>query len=42
AVAEGVVALGWFFETRPATFVTDTLGGAQFYGNRVLNQYKDK
>ncbi|KAK2861270.1 hypothetical protein FQN49_004378 [Arthroderma sp. PD_2] len=42
AVAEGVVALGWFFETRPATFVTDTLGGAQFYGNRVLNEYKDK
>ncbi|KAK2750393.1 hypothetical protein FQN57_003873 [Myotisia sp. PD_48] len=42
AVAEGIVALGWFFETKPATFVTDTLGGAQFFGNRVLKEYKEK
>lgn len=42
AVSEGVIAMGWFFEARPAEFVTDTLGGAQFYGNRVLKEYKDK
>ena len=29
-------------EPRPADFVADTLGGAQFYGNRVLKEYKDK
>ena len=42
AISEGIVALGWIVETRPADFVTDTLGGAQFYGNRVLKEYKEK
>ncbi|KAL1955570.1 hypothetical protein VTO42DRAFT_8449 [Malbranchea cinnamomea] len=42
AVAEGTIAMGWFFEPRPAEFLTDTLGGVQFYGNRVLKEYKDK
>ena len=42
AISEGIVALGWIAETRPADFVTDTLGGAEFYGNRVLKEYKDK
>lgn len=42
AIAEGIVALGWIVESRPADFVTDTLGGAQFYGNRVLKEYKEK
>ncbi|PGH11528.1 hypothetical protein AJ80_07094 [Polytolypa hystricis UAMH7299] len=42
AVAEGVVALGWFFDPRPANFVRETLGGAEFYGNRVLKEYKQK
>ena len=42
AISEGIVALGWIVESRPADFVTDTLGGAQFYGNRVLKEYKDK
>lgn len=42
AISEGIVALGWIAESRPADFVTDTLGGAQFYGNRVLKEYKDK
>ena len=41
-VAEGVVPLGWFFETRPADFVTESFGGAQFFGNRVLKEYKEK
>lgn len=42
AVAEGTVSMGWFFDPRPAEFVTDTLGAVQFYGNRVLKEYKDK
>ncbi|KAI1945503.1 suppressor of rasval19 [Ophidiomyces ophidiicola] len=42
AISEGVMSMGWFFEIRPAEFVTDVLGGAQFYGNRVLNEYKEK
>lgn len=42
AVAEGVVPLGWFFETRPADFVTESFAGSQFYGNRVLKEYKGK
>ncbi|KMU74978.1 adenylyl cyclase-associated protein 2 [Coccidioides immitis RMSCC 3703] len=42
AVSEGVMSMGWFFESRPAEFVTEILGGAQFYGNRVLTEYKEK
>ena len=42
AISEGIVALAWIAESRPADFVTATLGGAQFYGNRVLKEYKDK
>lgn len=29
-------------EKRPADFVTDTLGGAQYYGNKILKEYKEK
>jgi adenylyl cyclase-associated protein len=42
AVAEGIIALGWIVEKRPADFVGDTLGGAQYYGNKVLKEYKEK
>lgn len=42
AISEGIVALGWIVETRPADFVADTLGSAQFFGNRVLKEYKEK
>ncbi|PGH10029.1 hypothetical protein GX51_00296 [Blastomyces parvus] len=42
AVAEGVVCLGWFFEPRPAEFVRESIAGAQFYGDRVLREYKGK
>ncbi|EEH06519.1 adenylyl cyclase-associated protein [Histoplasma capsulatum G186AR] len=42
AVAEGVVSLGWFFEPRPAEFVRESIAGAQFYGDRVLREYKGK
>ncbi|OJJ35219.1 hypothetical protein ASPWEDRAFT_109477 [Aspergillus wentii DTO 134E9] len=42
AVAEGIVALGWFFETKPADFVSEIVGGIQYYGNKVLKDYKEK
>ncbi|KAF9883720.1 hypothetical protein FE257_003012 [Aspergillus nanangensis] len=42
AVAEGVVALGWFFESKPADFVSEIAGGVQYYGNKVLKAYKEK
>lgn len=42
AVSEGIVALGWIVDKRPGDFVTDTLGGAQYYGNKILKEYKDK
>ncbi|KAL4934585.1 adenylate cyclase-binding protein [Aspergillus undulatus] len=42
AVAEGIVALGWFFDPKPADFVAEMLGGIQYYGNKVLKEYKEK
>ena len=41
-IAEAAVAMGWLFESKPAEFVKDVFPAAQFYGNRVLNEYKDK
>ncbi|KAI5310039.1 hypothetical protein KEM55_001882 [Ascosphaera atra] len=42
AVAEGVMCLGWFFESKPVDFIKEALGSSQFYGNRVLKDYKEK
>ncbi|GAQ41786.1 hypothetical protein AtubIFM55763_002852 [Aspergillus tubingensis] len=42
AVAEGIVALGWFFADKPADFVTEMAGGVEYYGNKVLKEYKEK
>ncbi|KAI9799571.1 MAG: hypothetical protein M1825_004497 [Sarcosagium campestre] len=43
AVSEGISALGWItVEPKPAEYINETLGGAQFYGNRVLKEYKEK
>ncbi len=42
-VSEGVAVLGWItMEPKPASYITDTLGSAEFYGNRVLKEYKEK
>jgi adenylyl cyclase-associated protein len=42
-VSEGIVMLGWVTVTpKPAGFVTEALNAAQFYGNRVSKEYKDK
>ncbi|KAJ5793813.1 hypothetical protein N7457_000412 [Penicillium paradoxum] len=42
AVAEGIVALAWFFESKPAEFVAEMIGAIEYYGNKVLKEYKDK
>ena len=42
-VSEGISMLGWItVEPKPASSVTDTFEAAQFYGNRVLKEFKDK
>ncbi|KAI9777196.1 MAG: hypothetical protein M1839_009039 [Geoglossum umbratile] len=43
AVSEGITALAWVtYEPKPANYLTEILGGAQFFGNRVLKEYKEK
>lgn len=43
AVSEGITALGWItIEPDPAKFVTDVFGGAHFFGNRVIKEYKER
>lgn len=42
AISEGIVALGWIVEPKPADFVKDALGAAQYYGNKILKDYRDK
>jgi adenylyl cyclase-associated protein len=43
AVAEGVMVLAWVtVEPRPHKHVDESLGSAQYWGNRVLKDYKDK
>ncbi|TID00009.1 Adenylyl cyclase-associated protein [Colletotrichum higginsianum] len=43
AVAEGIMVLAWVtVDNRPFKHVEDSLGSAQFFGNRVLKEQKDK
>ncbi|EQB59199.1 hypothetical protein CGLO_00457 [Colletotrichum gloeosporioides Cg-14] len=43
AVAEGSMVLAWVtVDNRPYKHVEDSLGSAQFFGNRVLKEQKDK
>lgn len=43
AVAEGIMVLAWVtVESRPAKHVEEAFGSAQFFGNRVLKEQKDK
>jgi adenylyl cyclase-associated protein len=42
-VSEGIAALAWVtYEPKPANYLTEILSSAQFYGNRVLKEYKEK
>lgn len=43
AIAEGVPMLGWVaVEAKPQDYVKEMMDAAQFYGNRVVKEYKEK
>ncbi|KAI0404334.1 adenylate cyclase associated N terminal-domain-containing protein [Xylaria palmicola] len=43
AVAEGIMVLAWVtVDNKPFKHVEESLGSAQFFGNRVLSEHKDK
>ena len=43
AVAEGIMVLAWVtVDNRPWKHVEESLGSAQFFGNRVLKESKEK
>ncbi|KAI3322191.1 adenylyl cyclase-associated protein [Xylariaceae sp. AK1471] len=43
AVAEGIMVLAWVtVDIKPFKHVEESLGSAQFFGNRVLSEHKDK
>ncbi|KAG8626530.1 hypothetical protein KVT40_005475 [Elsinoe batatas] len=41
-VSEGTSALLWIFETKPADYIGECIGGVQMFGNRILKEYKEK
>ena len=42
-VSEGIMVLAWVtVDTRPYKHVDECLGAAQFFGNRVLKESKEK
>ena len=43
AVADGIMVLAWVTVShKPFTHVEEFLGSAQFFGNRVIKEHKDK
>ncbi|KAI1656702.1 adenylate cyclase associated N terminal-domain-containing protein [Daldinia decipiens] len=43
AVSEGIMVLAWVtVENRPFKHVEESLGSAQFFGNRVIKEHKEK
>jgi adenylyl cyclase-associated protein len=42
-VADGIMLLAWVtVENKPHKHIDDTLGSAQFFGNKVLKEFKEK
>ena len=42
-VSEGIALLGWItVDPKPSEYITEALDSAQFYGNRVIKDYKEK
>lgn len=42
-VSEGIELLGWItYEPKPGDFISSMLSTAQYHGNRVINEYKEK
>lgn len=43
AVSESISVFAWVtFDTKPAKHVEESLGSAQYWGNRVLKEFKEK
>lgn len=43
AVAESIGVVGWVtLDNKPFKHVEESLGSAQYFGNRVLKEFKDK
>ena len=43
AVSEGISALGWItVEPKPADYIDEVYSSAQYHGNRVLVDYKER
>ena len=43
SVSEGIAVLGWItIDPKPADYILDMLGSAQYHGNRVINEYREK
>ena len=42
-VSEGIAVLAWItIDPKPADYVAEILGSAQYHGNRVIKEYKEK
>ncbi len=42
-VSEGIAMLGWItIDPKPMDYVNETLGFAQYPGNRIIREYKEK
>ena len=42
-VSEGIAVLGWItIDPKPADYVSEVLSSAQFYGNRIIKEYKER
>ena len=42
-VSEGITVLGWItIEPKPVEYITEVLSSAQFYGNRIIKEYKER
>ena len=42
-VSEGIAVLGWItIDPKPAAYIGDIMGSAQYYGNRVIKEHKEK
>ena len=43
AVSEGIAVLGWItIDPKPADYITTMLASAQYSGDRVIREYKEK
>lgn len=42
-VSEGIAVLGWItIEPKPIDYVSEILSVAQYHGNRIIKEYKEK